>query len=115
MSLMVCGAIWNIIGFPVAPARGVPVAASVQTEFVVMPRDQAAAILYCANTVFQISGAVLPWSECVAWVLNRTKSGHPKFLLRETNVLRTPKLEHPVQRVHGNGDLGRSTPIGAGS
>jgi hypothetical protein len=53
--------------------------------------------------------------ECVVWVLSRTKSGHPKFPLRETDVLRTPKLGHPVQRVHGNGDLGRSTPIGAGS
>jgi hypothetical protein len=38
-------------------------AAPVQTEFVIRPRDQAAAILYSANTVFQISGAVLPCSR----------------------------------------------------
>jgi hypothetical protein len=37
--------------------------APVQTEFVIRPRDQAAAILYSANPVFQISGAVLRWSR----------------------------------------------------
>jgi hypothetical protein len=37
--------------------------APVQTEFVIRPRDQAATILYSANTVFQISGAVVPWNR----------------------------------------------------
>jgi hypothetical protein len=41
----------------------VHVTAPVQTEFVIRPRDPAAAILNSANTVFQISGAVLPWSR----------------------------------------------------
>jgi hypothetical protein len=43
--------------------RDILVTAPVQTEFVIRPRDQSAAILYSANTVFQISGAVLPWSR----------------------------------------------------
>ena len=45
------------------PEESVLTVAPVQTEFVIRPRDQAAAILYSANTVFQISGAVLPWSR----------------------------------------------------
>ncbi len=36
-------------------------------------------------------------------------------LLREAEALGRAKLEHAVQRVHGGGDLGGSTPIGAQS
>ncbi len=35
--------------------------------------------------------------------------------LGDADVLRPPELKHPVHCVHGNGDLGRSTPIGVGS
>ena len=37
---------------------------------------------------------------------------HP---LRETDVVWTSKLEHSVQYADGNRNLGRATPIGAGS
>jgi len=38
-----------------------------------------------------------------------------ELLLCEADVLRTPEFEHSVQCVHGDGDLGRATSIGAGS
>ena len=38
-----------------------------------------------------------------------------ELLLCEADVLRTPEFEHPVQRAYGDGDLGRATPVGAGS
>ncbi len=53
--------------------------------------------------------------DCVARISGLPQPGHLVFPLREADVLRTPEFQHPVQCVHGNGDLGRSTPIGAGS
>ncbi len=58
------------------------------------------------------SATVLHGSAGTRWC---TQHAPCDLMLREADVLGTPKLEHAVQRVHGDGDFGRSTPIGAGS
>ena len=55
------------------------------------------------------------WSDCVAWISEWLQPDHLVLPLREADVLRTPEFQHPVQCVHGNGNLGCSTPISAGS
>ncbi len=53
--------------------------------------------------------------DLVAWVSKRWQSGRFALLLREADILWTPEVEHAVQCVDGNRDLGRSTLIGARS
>jgi hypothetical protein len=53
--------------------------------------------------------------DCGAGISERLQPGHLVFPLREADVLRTPEFQHPVQCVHGNSNLGCSTPISAGS
>ena len=53
--------------------------------------------------------------DCVAQVSERPRFAHSAASLREADVFWTPEFEHPVQRAHGDRDLGRSTLIGARS
>ena len=53
--------------------------------------------------------------DCVARISAWPQPGLLVLLSREADVLRTPEFQHPVQCFHGNGNVGRSTPIGARS
>ncbi len=62
-----------------------------------------------------MSAVIVAGKDCVARVSRRAQFGYLVSLLPETDVLRTHEFEHPVQRIHGNRDLGRSTLIDARS
>jgi hypothetical protein len=68
-----------------------------------------------------MSGTDYPYRSCVEHVelcctdQQAVAAGPSAWLLRKANVFRMPEFEHPVQCVHGDGDLGRSATISARS